>query len=44
MLREVENVKSEASLLKEQMQLVKEDIKKVHLAYCIPGENLLKNL
>lgn len=46
-LREVEAVKQEASFLKEQMQLVKEDIKKVgrnHLFHCCNGLCLFLNL
>ena len=31
-LRDIEAVRQEATLLKEQMQIVKEDIKRVHLS------------
>ena len=33
-LRDIEAVRQEATLLKEQMQIVKEDIKRVDLSRC----------
>ena len=36
-LRDIEAVRQEATLLKEQMQIVKEDIKRVDLCVNLPG-------